>query len=133
MSSGFASNTKKTLYQGIAALIFLVVSVGAAYFIEDVFHLSRGWYFFICLNFIYVLVATKFSLPVLKNIKGKKEYGLILLICLQLVFVSLMFIVFDSKLLESPERELLLWGVMVSGLATITVLLFIAAVKKLYN
>jgi hypothetical protein len=129
MSSGFTIRIKDSLYQIIAALIILMLSVGLAYLIEDFFHLSKGWYFFVCLNIIYVLVVTKFSLPILRKLQAKKA-GIILLICIQLAFVSLMFIVFYSKLLASPERGLLLWAVMVSGLATITVLLFIAVIKK---
>src|SRR5271169_5074915 len=129
MSSGFTIKIKDSLHQAIAVLIVFMASVGLAYLGEDIFHLSKGWYFFVCLNIIYVLVVTKFSLPILKKIKAKKV-GIILLICIQLAFVFLMFIVFYSKLLESPERELLPWGVMVSGLATITVLLFTRVIKK---
>ena len=56
--------------------------VGLAYLLEDIFHLSKGWYFIVCLNIIYVLVVTKFSLPIIKQIKAKKE-GIILIICIQ--------------------------------------------------
>ena len=129
MPGGFTIKIKDSLYQALAALIILMASVGFAYLAEDIVHLSKGWYFFICLNAIYVLVVTNFSIPTLKRIKAKKE-GIILLICIQLAFISLMFVVFYSKLLASPERGLLLWAVMVSGLATVTVLLFIALIKK---
>ena len=134
MPGGFTIKIKDSLYQALAALIILMASVGFAYLAEDIVHLSKGWYFFICLNAIYVLVVTNFSIfiPTLKRIKAKKE-GIILLICIQLAFIFLFYLCLLSSiqsLLASPERGLLLWAVMVSGLATVTVLLFIALIKK---
>jgi predicted ABC-type exoprotein transport system permease subunit len=112
------------------ALIVLIAGVGLFYVLEDGLHLSKGWSFFVWLSIVYVLAVTKFSLPILRKVKGKIQ-GTILLIGLQLAFVSIMFLVLYSKLLALPEKGLLIWGVALGGVATITVNVFATLIKSL--
>ena len=117
-------------YLIISGIAIFAGGVGLLFFLENVLFLSQGWVIFVLFSIGYVVIATKFSLPCLSRLKDKRR-GIALLAGLQITFIAVMFLIFYSGLLRLPENGLLLCGVVITGLGTITVQLYADLLKKL--
>jgi hypothetical protein len=117
-------------YLIIAGIAILAGLLGLLFFLEDVLLLTQGWVIFILFSIGYLVIVTKFSLPILRRSKEKVR-DVILLSVLQIIVLLVMFLIYYTHLLVLPENGLLFWGVVLGVAGTITVQLFAALVGKI--